>query len=88
LELLSNQAFLNDVNLGLTGRELDLLFLLLQYEGFVLSAECIYEKVWARPLHGDKNSIQAVISRLRKKIEPSGYGIVSIRGKGYVFRKE
>ena len=34
---------------------------------------------------GDKNAVQAAVSRLRKKIELSGYDIAIQRGKGYVF---
>ena len=87
LELLSNNAYLNEKNLSLTQRDFDILFLLFQNEDKILKAEYIYEKIWAQPMMGDKNAIQAAISKLRKKIENSGYDIEMIRGKGYVFTK-
>jgi DNA-binding response OmpR family regulator len=36
---------------------------------------------------GDKNALQAAVSRLRKKIEPIGYKISLTRDKGYKFWK-
>jgi len=85
LELFSNNAYLNEKRLFLTQRDFDILFLLVQNEDKILKAEYIYETIWARPMAGDKNAIQAAISKLRKKIEHSGYDIKVIRGKGYVF---
>lgn len=34
---------------------------------------------------GDKNSLQAVISKLRQQLETTIYSVTSIWGKGYVF---
>jgi len=87
LETYSNEAFINEVNLRLTGREFDVLFLLTLNEGKVLRTDNIYKKIWKQPLLGDKNAVQTIISRLRKKIKPSGYDIEAVRGKGYVFTK-
>jgi len=87
LELFSNKVYLNGVNLPMTQRDFDLLFLLVQNEDKLLKAEHIYEKVWAQPMTGDKNAFQAAISKLRKKIAPSGYDIEMVRGKGYIFTK-
>ena len=54
----------------------------------VMSAETLYKKVWGQPMAKSKNALQVTIARLRKKIEPAGYSIITIRGKGYVFEKE
>jgi len=61
--------------------------LLVKGEGKVMSADDVYEKVWGQPMLGDKNALQVAITRLRKKIEPAGYSIISMRGAGYVFVK-
>ena len=53
----------------------------------VLSAESIYEKVWGYSALNDKNAIQMTISRLRSKIEGTGYTITGYRSKGYAFEK-
>jgi len=87
LDLFANIAYLNDVNLKLTQKDFDILLLLSQNEDVPYKAESIYERIWAQPMMGDKNAIQAAISKLRKKIERSGYDIKMIRRKGYVFKK-
>lgn len=83
--LISSQAFAYGEDLGLSQKEFGILLLLAQNEGKALNAEHVYEKVWAQPMSGDSQAIQTVISRIRKKIEPIGYGISTLRGKGYVF---
>lgn len=85
LDIVASQAFLNTVNLSLTPKEFCLLLLLMQKEGKAVCAEVLYEKVWKAPLLGDKNAIQAAVSKLRQKLEPSGYTIHSQRGQGYIF---
>ena len=87
LESYSSQAYINDESLGLTTREFALLLLLVQNEGRLLATEHIYDKVWKQPLNEDKNAVQTIVSRLRKKIEPSGYSIDTHRNKGYIFTK-
>ena len=83
----SNQAFVNGENLGLTRKEFDLLSLLLQNEDRLLNAETLYEKVWGQPMIEDTSAIRTIASRLRNKIEPSGYTVEVIRNKGYIFTK-
>jgi len=87
LESYSSQAYINDESLGLTAREYAVLLLLVQNEDRLLAADFIYGKIWTQPLNEDKNAVQTIISRLRKKIEPSGYGIDTHRNKGYIFTK-
>ena len=87
LDIVATQAFIGNVDLALTPKEFSLLLLLVQNEGTVLSAEFMYEKAWHQPLNGDKNSLKSIFSRLRQKIEPTGYNIQSLRGQGYVFAK-
>jgi DNA-binding response OmpR family regulator len=87
LDIISGRAFINNNDLLLTQKEYAVLFLLAQSEGTIMSADSVYEKVWKRSLGDDKNTLQATISNLRKKIEPSGYTIAVIRGQGYVFER-
>ena len=75
--------------LMLQPKEFALLLLFAQNEGKTMSAEQLYEAIWKAPMAGDKSAVQMTVSRLRKKIEPAGYSIQSLYGKGYVFsRKE
>ena len=87
LETYSNTALIDGEDLRLTGREFDVLFLLVQHEDKLLTEDFIFEKIWGQPLINDKNALQVVISRLRKKIETSGYDAVKMREKGYIFTK-
>ena len=88
LDLISNRAFINDEDLNLTEKEFTLMRLFIHFEGRIMSAETLYKKMWGQPMFIGKNALQVTVTRLRKKIEPAGYNIVSIRGKGYVFEKE
>ena len=87
IDMLSRAARFDGVDLGLTARESDLLFLLAQNTGVVLNAEFIYERIWRQPMVDDKNAFRIAIARLRKKIVSAGHDIFTIRGKGYVFDK-
>jgi len=84
LDLFSGRAFLSENDLNLTEKEFAIIRLLTQSAGKMIDTETIYEKVWGQPMAGDKNALQVAITRLRKKITPAGYDIISIRGKGYV----
>ena len=88
LDIMATQAFINGEDLVLTPKEFSLLLLFVQKEGKLISAENVYEKAWKLPLVDDKNSLKVAISRLRQKIEPTGYVIQSLRGQGYIFCKE
>jgi DNA-binding response OmpR family regulator len=87
LDIVANQAFIGSKDLLVTQKEFALLLLLAQNEGKTLDMDFLYEKVWGRPLLGDKNTLQATISKLRKKIEPAGFDIYASRGKGYSFEQ-
>jgi len=88
LDLYSNRAFIDGKDLSLTRKDFDILFLLFLNEDEVLSSEHIYEKIWAGPMLGDKNAIHTAISKLRKKITHSEYDIMTVYGKGYIFKRQ
>ena len=88
LNLLSRRALLNGADLELTGKDFDLLYLFIQNQGKLLSAEFIYEAVWARPMGEDENAVRTAIKRFRQKIQPAGYDVKASRGKGYIFNEE
>jgi len=87
LDLLSSCAFHSGENLMLTDKEFNLLLMLTQNEGQTLSPEYIYEKIWGQPLVGGKNVVQSAVKRFRQKIQPTGYDIKTVYGKGYVFEE-
>jgi len=96
LDIIAGQAFLKSSDsssngsrdLLLTQKEFSILLLMAQNESSVMSAETIYKNIWKQPSRFDKNTLQATISNLRKKIEPSGYTITVSRNQGYAFERE
>lgn len=87
LDLVALQAYVSDIDLLLQPKEFALLQLFVQNENKVMDAEGIYQKVWGRPLAGNKSALQAAVSKLRKKIAAAEYDIATVRNTGYLFRK-
>ncbi|WP_413814440.1 response regulator transcription factor [Caproicibacter fermentans] len=72
-------------------KEFDLLLFCAKNQGKILTKQQIYEEVWREPYVYDDSNIMAIISRLRKKIEPdsgSPFYIQTVKGIGYRFNKE
>lgn len=72
-------------------KEFDILVLLAENQGKILTKKKIYENVWGEEYIYDDSNIMAIISRLRKKIEPRSEEpkyIQTIKGVGYRFSKE
>ena len=72
-----------------TNREFQVLYLLHQYQGIVLSKKQIYNQI-AEDDKNDYHTIEITISRIRKKLkEHTGRSdlIITIRDRGYKFRR-
>ncbi len=72
-------------------KEFDLLLFCAKNQGRILTKQQIYEEVWGEAYVYDDSNIMAIISRLRKKIEPDTtipYYIQTVKGIGYRFNKE
>ena len=71
----------------LTRKEFDLLFMLAENSGRVVSREQILDRVWGYDYVGDTKTLDVHIRRLRSKLEPDVDGptlIRTIRGVGYM----
>ena len=88
LNVCTSTAFIDGKDLALSQKEFCVLLCLVQNAGNILDAETLFENAWNQPMNGDKSALQITISRLRKKIKPSGYGIDCIRGNGYALEHE
>ena len=77
-----------DVDVPVTPKEFDLLRLLLERRGEVLTTDAISQAVWGCETMGSRNFVEAHISRLRSKLGTVGAGevIETVRGVGYVIR--
>jgi DNA-binding response OmpR family regulator len=75
----------NDVDIQLTPREFQLLDLLIQNRGNVLTREVMLDRVWGYDADVTNNAIDATIKLLRKKLDEPGEKtlIQSVRGVGY-----
>ncbi len=84
----AHQVLVDDREVPLTPREYDVLRLLLERRGEVLSADAISETVWGCETFGSRNFVEAHISRLRGKLGRAGARdvITTLRGVGYAVR--
>ncbi|MGV0790855.1 response regulator transcription factor [Mycolicibacterium sp. XJ1819] len=83
-------VFVRGERVDLTKREFDLLAVLAEHAGVVLSRARLLELVWGYDFDVDTNVADVFISYLRRKIEGDGKPRVihTVRGIGYVLRDE
>ena len=69
-------------------REWTLLEVLMNHEGRVMPKQFLLEQVWDIHFDPGTNVVDAMICRLRRKLDMPGCGthIETVRGKGYVFK--
>jgi two-component system, OmpR family, response regulator MprA len=71
----------------LTGREFDLLELLMDHPRHVLSRETILNRLWGYDFYGDTNVIDVHIAALRRKLGDTDHALIrTVRGIGYTVR--
>ncbi|HVW52880.1 MULTISPECIES: response regulator transcription factor [unclassified Trinickia] len=80
-------ASVNDQVLELSARELGVLEVLLQRIGRLVSKEQLVDHLCEWGEEVSNNAIEVYVHRLRKKIEPSGVRIITVRGLGYCLEK-
>lgn len=88
LDMGQRQAFREGQAMELTTAEFDLLWLLGQHAGQVLSREEIHQRIFRVEYDGVDRTIDLRISRIRKKIgdDPRSPQIIkTVRGSGYLF---
>lgn len=79
-----------DIDISLTSREFDILYLLASNRGRVYSTEEIFEKVWREQYYQSNNTVMVHISRIREKIEKhmdNNKIIHTVWGVGYKIEK-
>lgn len=88
LALLEHVLRVADAPVTVTPKEFDLLRLLLERRGEVLTTDAISQTVWGYETMGSRNFVEAHISRLRSKLGAAGAcGVIeTVRGVGYVIR--
>jgi len=87
LDPVGRVASINDVILDLSARELGLLETLLQRAGRLVSKEQLVDHLCEWGEEVSNNAIEVYVHRLRKKLEPGGVRIATVRGLGYCLER-
>ncbi len=81
----SHRASVDGVELALTPKEFDLLFLFVANPGRAFNREFLIEKIWGGDFEGFDRAVDNHIRRLRQKLGESGERIATVWGVGYRF---
>lgn len=81
-------ALVDDHTLELSAREVSLLEILLTRSGRMVSKNQIVDHLCEWGEEVSSNAIEVYVHRLRKKLEPSGVKIATVRGLGYCLERE
>jgi DNA-binding response OmpR family regulator len=84
IDTAARDAFLDGAQLRLPRRELCLLELLVLHAGQVVPKADILDKLFDQNEEVGPNAVELYVHRLRKKIEPAGLEIRTVRGVGYL----
>lgn len=85
IDLHKRTCFIDEQQVSLTKKELEILILLLENKGRVLERVEILNRVWSDEVIVVDRTIDVNITRLRKKIDPYGKYIITRLGYGYGF---
>jgi DNA-binding response OmpR family regulator len=75
-------------DVDLTAQEFELLYLLASHPGIVFSREALLRKVWGTDTYVTGRSADALVKRLRRKVEPDAAApryVLTVWGVGYKF---
>lgn len=87
LDITARRAFIGEDALDLSAREVALLEALLLSTGRVVSKDQLADRLYGVNDEVGPNAIEVFVHRLRRKIEPAGVVIRTIRGLGYLVDK-
>jgi two-component system OmpR family response regulator len=87
LDTTARRAFIDGHALELSAREVALLEALLLSTGRVVSKDQLADRLYGVSDEVGPNAIEVFVHRLRRKIEPAGVVIRTIRGLGYLVEK-
>jgi two-component system, OmpR family, response regulator len=81
IDTASNEAWINESPVALTGGEFRLLQLLVYNAGRTLTRQAILDNLYTLETERDENAIEVLVGRLRRKIGRER--VVTVRGLGY-----
>ena len=83
----SRQVWVDEELIDLTTTEFDLLLVLAEHRGMVISREQLLEKVWGTSYFGELRVVDVHLGHVRQKLGDY-HSITTVRGVGYRFEKE
>lgn len=87
IDTASRQVWVDGNSMELTAMEFDLLQVLAEHRGMVMSRERLLEKVWGTDYFGDLRVVDVHIGHIRQKLGSENL-IATVRGVGYRFVDE
>ena len=87
LDMAGRRLFCDGNPVELSARELAVIELLLLKEGKVVTKQQIIDHLYGWEDASNSNAVEVFVYRLRKKLEPSGTDIRTVRGMGYLIEK-
>jgi two-component system OmpR family response regulator len=87
LDIAGRRLFADEEPIDLSVREFAVAELLLTRTGKVVTKQQILDKLYGWEEGSSSNAVEVFIYRLRKKLEPFGIDIRTIRGMGYLIEK-
>lgn len=73
----------SDSEIALTNKEFELLCLLLEHQGMVMTRDAIMDGVWGQEFSRENRTLDVHIRTLRTKLKAAGSYIETVRGVGY-----
>lgn len=80
----SRSVSVNEQQLEFSAREIAVLEMLLQKPGKVISKEQLMDHMYGWDNEVSPNAVEVFIHRIRKRLEPYGIGVRTMRGLGYL----
>jgi two-component system OmpR family response regulator len=87
LDTAGRRLHYGDQPIDLTVREIALVELLLMKEGRVVTKQQIADHLYGWEDGATNNAVEVAVYRLRRKLEPCGVEIRTVRGMGYIIEK-
>jgi len=81
----SREVRVDDVHVGLTAREFDLLYLLASNPGRAFSRDYLLDRLWGDDFAGFDRTVDTHILRLRRKLGPAADRVATLWGVGYKY---
>lgn len=87
LDIVSRQAKIDDEDLALSSRESGILEVLMLNAGRPVSKDQMLESLVTREDNLTENAVEVYVHRVRKKLEPAGIRVRTMRGIGYCLER-